>query len=231
MTPLDKGSLDQNDANNFRPVSVLNVLSKIFQNFMKGQLMSFIENHLSVFLSAHRSSYSSQHVLICLIEEWRQKLDSDHFVGAVLMDLSKAFDCIPHDLLIAKLSAYGLNDEALAYIFSYLSGRKQSVKLNNYYSLFQLISLGVPQGSILGPILFNIFINDLILFIKQANVHDCADDNTTTYFSMSLSYLKKTLEYESAEAIDWLKQSNVLVNPKKIEVLFLSRKKELVYQI
>ena len=147
------------------------------------------------------------------------------------MDLSKAFDSIPHDLLIAKLSAYGLNDEALAYIFSYLSGRKQSVKLNNYYSLFQLISLGVPQGSILGPILFNIFINDLILFIKQANDHDCADDNTTTYFSMSLSYLKKTLEYESAEAIDWLKQSNVLVNPKKIEVLFLSRKKELVYQI
>ena len=110
MTPLDKGSLDQNDANNFRPVSVLNVLSKIFQNFMKGQLMYFIENHLSVLLSARRSSYGSQHVLIRLIEEWRQKLDSDHFVGAVLMDLLKAFDCIPHDLFIAKLSAYDLND-------------------------------------------------------------------------------------------------------------------------
>ena len=123
---------------------------------MKVQLMPFIENNLSVYLSGCRSSYSSQHVLIHLIEEWRQKLDSDHFVGVVLMDLSKAFDCIPHELLTVKLSAYGLSDEALAYIFSYLSGRKQSVKINNCYSIFQLILPGVPQGSILGPLLFNI---------------------------------------------------------------------------
>ena len=95
---------------------------------MKGQLMPFIDNYLSVFLSAYRSSYSSQHVLIRLIEEWRQKLDSNHFVGVVLMDLSKAFDFIPYDLLMAKLSAYRLSDETLAYIFSSLSGRKQSVK-------------------------------------------------------------------------------------------------------
>ena len=128
VTPLDKGSLDKNDVNNFRPVSVLNCFSKIFENVMKGQLMPFIDNYLSVFLSAYRSSYSSQHVLIRLIEEWRQKLDSDHFVGIVLMDLSKAFDFIPYDLLMAKLSAYRLSDETLAYIFSSLSGRKQSVK-------------------------------------------------------------------------------------------------------
>ena len=111
---------------------------------MKGQFMPFIENQLSVFLSAYRSSYSSQHLLIPLIEEWRQKLDCDDFVGAVLMDLSKAFDYLPHDLLVAKPSAYGLSDEALAYIFSYLSGRKQSVKINNCYRVFQLILSGIP---------------------------------------------------------------------------------------
>ena len=80
----------------------------------------------------------------------------------------------------------------------------------------------------MGPILFNIFINDLILFIKQANLHNYADNNTITYFSKSLSCLKTLLENESAEGINWLKQNNMLVNPKKIQVLFLSRKKELI---
>ena len=166
----NNAELDKNDVNIFGPVSVLNRFSKSFENVMEGQLMPLIENHLSVFLSAYRSSYSSQHVLIRLTEEWRQKLDSNHFVRAVLMDLSKVFGCIPHDLLIAKLSAWGLGDKTLAYIFSYLSGRKQSVKINNCYSIFQLTLTGVTQRSVLGPILFNIFIIDLILFIKQANL-------------------------------------------------------------
>ena len=101
----NNAELDKNDVNIFGPVSVLNRFSKSFENVMEGQLMPLIDNHLSVFLSAYRSSYSSQHVLIRLTEEWRQKLDSNHFVRAVLMDLSKVFGCIPHDLLIAKLSA------------------------------------------------------------------------------------------------------------------------------
>ena len=109
---LGKGSLDKNDVNNFKLVSVLNCFSKIFENVKKGHMMPFIQNHLSIFLSTYRSCCSSQYVLIRLIEEWRQKLANDDFVGAVLMDLSKAFDCISHDLLLAKLFAYGLNNEA-----------------------------------------------------------------------------------------------------------------------
>ena len=114
-----------------------------------------------------------------------------------------------------------------SYIFSHLSGQKQSVKINNCYSIFQLKLLGIPQWSILGPMLFNIFINDLILFIKQANLHNYADGNTITYSSKSLSNLKITLENESAEAINWSEQNNMLLNPNKIQVLFLPRKKEL----
>ena len=83
---------------------------------MKNQLTIFLENHLSIFMSAYRTFYKKQHVLMRLLEEWRNKLDNDFVVGAVLMDLSKAFDSIPHDILIAKLASYGLHEQALLYI-------------------------------------------------------------------------------------------------------------------
>ena len=110
--------------------------------------------------------YSTQHVLIHLIEEWKNNLDKNYVVGAVLMDLSKAFDCIPHDLIIAKLATYGFDIKSLEYILSYLTNRQQSTRINGIYSIFQIILSGVPQGSILGPIIFNIFINDISFYYK-----------------------------------------------------------------
>ena len=91
------------------------------------------------------------------------------------MYLSKAFDCIPHDLLMAKLYTFGLYMDAITFIYSYMKRRKQGVKINDTESLFKILLSGLPQGSILGPILFNIFINDLLFFTKLANF---ADDNT-----------------------------------------------------
>ena len=114
----------------------------------------------------YRQNYSCQHVLRRLIEEWRLKLDNDYLVGGVLMDFSKAFDCIPHDLLIAKLLAYKIDDKIVQIFFSYLQNRKQCVKINNISSEFLNIISGVPQGSIAGPILFNVFINDFSFLLK-----------------------------------------------------------------
>ena len=110
--------------------------------------------------------------------KFRQK---PFFVGAVLSDLSKAFDCIPHDFLIAKLSAYRLSSDSLCYIYSYLKDHKQCVQINNKQSEFDAIISAVPQGSIFGPILFNIFLNDFFFFIPKAFVHNFADDNTVFY--------------------------------------------------
>ena len=100
---------------NFRPVSVLNTFSKTYESVIKkNQLISVLNNIFSPYLAAYRESYSTQHIL--LLEEWRENLDNNYAVGGVLIDLSKGFDCIPHDLLIPKLSAYGLNHNALKYI-------------------------------------------------------------------------------------------------------------------
>ena len=100
-------------------------------------------------------------------------MDRHEYVAAVLMDLSKAFDCLPHDILLSKLSAYGLRNESVQLLNSYLSGRKQQIKLNNIASSWSVIKKGVPQGSILGPLLFNVFINDIhecILLYRAWNI-------------------------------------------------------------
>ena len=190
---------------------------------MKQQLIKHLDNTLSVFIAAYRRAYGTQHVLIRLVEDWRSKLDNDYLVGAILMDLSKAFDCIPRDLLIAKLHAYGLDEDALVLVYSYLKRRKQCVRINNTYSSFQEVISGVPQGSVLGPILFNFYINDLFLFIKEATLHNYADDNTLAYFSKSMPDLVNTLEKETGVALSRLKNNEMIANPEKFHAILLRK--------
>ena len=104
--------------------------------------------------------------MIRLLEEWRENLDKNYVVGGVLMDLSKACDCVPHNLLLAKPAAYGVDESFLCYICSYLLNRKQCVRINNINSDFLNVIVGVPQGSIVGPILFNCFFNDIFTLLK-----------------------------------------------------------------
>ena len=124
---------------------MLNAFSKLYQKIIKDQLIPLIDRCLSKVIAAYRQKYNTHHVLVRVIEELRRNLDNDNVVRAVLMDLSKAFDCIPHDLLIAKLSAYGFHEDALVDIYSYLKRRQQSVRINNTYSTFQQVLSGAPQ--------------------------------------------------------------------------------------
>ena len=125
-----------------------------------------------------------------LIKDWKASLDNKKLVGTELMDLSKAFDCIPHDLLIAKLHAYGLTTEALTFLYSFLKRRQQGVKINDAGGIFKILLSGVPQGSMLGPILFNIFINDLFFFINKAKLANFPDNNTIYANSAEMETLK-----------------------------------------
>ena len=114
-----------------------------------------MESYFLPMASAYRKGDSTQRVITRLVEEWREHLDENFVVGAVLTDLSKAFDCIAQNLLIAKLVACGFSDTALRYVYSYLRNRKLCERINNTYSNYQKIKSALPQGSILGPIFFN----------------------------------------------------------------------------
>ena len=130
-------------------LSVLPAISKNFERTIFYQLSSFFESHFHPFLSAFRSGYGCQTALLKIIEDWKKALDDNKFVAAILMDLSKAFDCLPHNLLLLKLKTYGLSDSALDLLFSYLHQRKQCIKFENVCSNFNYMYKGVPQGSIL----------------------------------------------------------------------------------
>ena len=137
------------------------------------------------------------------------------------MDLLKAFDCIPQDLLITKLHAHGLEFDTVTFLFTDLKERKQKVSVNNISSLFEIILSGVPPGSIQGPILFNIFLNDLFLWLKHSDLHHFADTIAVT--CNNLTSLCQTLEKESESAVDWFKNNSMIANPGKFQAIILSK--------
>ena len=140
------------------------------------------------------------------------------------MDLSKAFDCLPHGLLIAKLKAYGLSEEAVKLLDSYLNDRSQQIKLGPYASSWEKLFKGVPQGSILGPLLFNVFINDIFDFIVQSILYNYADDNTLSFIHKDLLHLKSVLEQESQILISWFDQNLMKANPDKFQAICIGKK-------
>ena len=156
---------DDLDKENYRPVSVLSHVSKVFVRIMYQQIEEFMKDKLSNLLTGFRKNHNTQNCLMSMLERWKKALDKGGYICAIFMDLSKAFDTLSHILLIAKLGAYGFDTKALYNIKSYLNNRKQIVRVNSNFSSWQEIIARVPQGFILGPLLFNIFVNDLFLFV------------------------------------------------------------------
>ena len=229
VVPLDTGKPDKNNISNFRLVGILSTFSKIYERVIKNQLLHGMKNVFSPQTSAYRKNYNLWHVLICLIEDWREYLDKEFVIGAVLTDLSKAFDCVPCDLLIPKLEAYGLDEKVLSCIYSDLTNRNSCVCINDKKSNFQKIISGVPQGSITGTILFNFLINGLFFFVSSASMYNFADENPVSAIAKTVAKLKSTLQSESKVVINRFKNNKMIVNPQKISQLwkcvpvFLSR--------
>ena len=140
-----------------------------------------------------------------LIQSLENELDNSGLVGTTLMDLSKAYDCLPHDLLIAKLDAYGLDTPSLNLVNNYLRFRKQRKKIDSFYSDWANVTRGIPQISILRPQLFNIFINDIFLFVEKSDICKFADNNTLLSCGDNLSVILKSLEHDKKILLRWFK--------------------------
>ena len=218
VTPAHKKK-ETTNKNNYRPVSVFPCISKLFEKILYAQIHSFIDKFLSPYLCGVRKIYSTQDCLLVMVETCKKALDKKENAGAMLTDLSKAFDSLNHELLIAKLNAYNFDDSLLKLLLNYFDNRKQCVKINNEFSSWKEIKPGVPQGSILGPLLFNIYINDLFYFIDNASIANYADDNTSYLTNESLEILKCNLEIEINTLNNWFKSNYLSSNDDKNKLL------------
>ena len=186
---------------------------------MFDQISIYIETYLSPFLCGFRKGFSTQHCLTVMIERWKKALDKGKLAGAILTDLSKAFDCLNHELLIAKLNAYGFSPKSLTYIYIYLSNRRQRTKINNCFSSWSSIKAGVPQGSILGPLLFNIYLNDIFYFVKNCDLANYADDTTPYAINSNIDTLLHILETDTTILMKWFQDNYLQMNANKCHLL------------
>ena len=215
MSPIFKLG-DSSFKKNFRLISVLSAISKIFERLMPKQICPFAYGILSNLLCTFCKGHSVEHALFRLTEMCCKALADKRIVGRVLVDLSKAYDCLPHDLLIAKHAAYGFGQYSLLLIHSYLSNRKQHVKVGSEFSEWQGIKSGVPQGSVLGPLFFNIFINDLLLAVKESEVCNFAHDNL--YVWKDIESVVLSLEEDLSSSLNWFRDNHMSANPKNFRL-------------
>lgn len=223
MIPIhNKGELC--DPDNYRPISILPLLGKSMEKTIKHRLVEFLEtnNVLNPCQFGFRESYSTNKAVMQLINEIIKSSENREHTVLTLCDLSKAFDCVSHALLIDKLHQYGIRGIPLHLFASYLQNRMQCVHINNTFSDFLPVRHGVPQGSVLGPVLFILYINDLYNFLKPNKCILFADDTTLLSSHSNMDILNKQVENTTNNVEQWFASHNLKLNASKTQSLTIS---------
>ena len=201
---------------NYRPISLLSNIEKILEKLMYTRLYTFLDyNNIIYDLQfGFRQQYSTSHALINITENLRKALDDGKRGCGVFIDLQKAFDNLDHQILLVKLNHYGIHGVSNDWFKSYLSNRNQYVYINGYESGLAAINCGVPQGSVLGPLLFLLYINDLNQAIKFCKVHHFADDTNLLCPSNSIKKLNNLVNADLKHLLNWLNANKISLNKK-----------------
>ena len=218
---------DKLDADNYRPISLLSNLSKIIEKLMHKKLYFYLEQ-IKVFYHfqfGFRNQHSTTHKLIEITEKIREAFDKGLFACGVYLGFEKAFDTVNHEILPSNLQHYGVTGIANDWMRSFLTNRKQYTSINGYDSTPQDIPHGVPQGSVLGSLLFILFINDLHTSVKTNKVHHFADDTNLLFINKSLKMINKLISHDLALLVQWLRANRISLNAIKTK-LVLFRPKE-----
>ena len=217
-TPVFKKE-DPLQKENYRPVTVLATVDKILEKLLCKQLTEMYEKTFDTFMSAYRSTYSCETTLVRLVEDWKLALDKNQVVGVLSTDMTKAFDSVYPPLLLSKLQAYGLDESSASPLESYFKDRKNRVRLGNVTSDWRTVNRGCPQGSLLGPVLWNMYQNDLFYEEIDSRLSAYADDHQLYFSNKNPENVTKALQNDGKIAAGWYKDNYLEGNPSKLTFL------------
>ena len=226
VVPIHKSGQLSNFTN-YRPVSVLCSFSKIYERLVYNRLINFLylNDTLYKYQFGFREQHSTELALILLLDKITEAIENNEYSVAIFLDLSKAFDMVNHKILLSKLEFYGVRGLPLQWFNSYLSNRKQYVSYNGSNSCHLNISCGVPQGSILGPLLFLVFINDLHNVSENLFFILFADDSNLLLNGPNLNDLCRQMNTELINVVNWFKMNKLCLNVKKTNFMVFCAKK------
>ena len=223
INPIFKSG-DSSVLSNYRPISILPVLSKVLERLLHKQLYNyFVHNNIFyINQSGFRIGFSTQYSLHNVFENIYANINNGLYTGVIALDLKKAFDTVNFEILLDKLKFYGLDNNSLRFMSSYLSNRKQYVNIDGCKSSEEVINTGVPQGSILGPLLFIIYINDIPSVVSKSSINIYADDTAIYFANANLNIVQETLQHDMNNIYSWLKTNKLSLNLSKTVCMIIT---------